>query len=33
MIEKKEKGWEKLVPELVVDYLKKHKLWGFGKSK
>lgn len=33
MIEKKEKGWEKLVPEQVADYLKKHKLWGFGKTK
>jgi hypothetical protein len=33
MIENKEKGWEKLVPGLVAEYLKKHKLWGYSKSK
>lgn len=33
MIENKEKGWEKLVPPSVAEYLKKHKVWGFGKSK
>lgn len=32
MIENKEKGWEKLVPEMVADYLKKHKLWGYSKT-
>lgn len=32
MIEAKEKGWEKLVPSLVSDYLKKHRLWGYAKK-
>lgn len=27
MIESKNKNWEKLVPELVKEYIKKHKLW------
>ena len=27
MIESKNKQWEKLVPELAKDYIKKHKLW------
>ncbi len=33
LIEGKEKGWEKYVPPLVAEYLKKHKLWGYSKVK
>ncbi len=33
MIEAKEKGWEKLVPSIVAEYLKKHRLWGYSKLK
>lgn len=33
MIETKEKGWEKLVPATVAEYLKKNKLWGYFKVK
>ena len=29
MIERKEKGWDKLVPAPVVDLIKKRKIWGF----
>jgi hypothetical protein len=29
MIEEKNKNWEKLVPELAKDYIKKHKLWNY----
>ncbi|MBL7545940.1 MAG: hypothetical protein JNL11_19130 [Bdellovibrionaceae bacterium] len=32
-IETKEKGWEKLVPAPVAEYLKKNKLWGYAKAK
>lgn len=28
MIEKKEKGWDKMIPTAVVDLIKKRKLWG-----